>query len=76
TLASLHSDNKNVHAVYFGEDRGSGDEAIEAEVDDILKNKEKLISFSDHHGKWETLRFLVSKMTLREGWDNPHVFFI
>ncbi len=28
TLASLHSDNQNVHAGYFGEDRGSGDEAI------------------------------------------------
>lgn len=30
-----------VHAGYFGEDRGSGDEAIQAEVNDILKNKEK-----------------------------------
>ena len=29
-----------VHAGYFGEDRGSGDEAIQ-EVNDILKNKEK-----------------------------------
>ncbi|SUH04955.1 type III restriction endonuclease subunit R [Salmonella enterica subsp. enterica] len=73
TLASLHSDNQNVHAGYFGEDRGSGDEAIQAEVDDILKNKEKLLSFSDHHGNWETRRFLFSKWTLREGWDNPNV---
>lgn len=76
TLASLHSDNQNVHAGYFGEDRGSGDEAIQAEVDDILKNKEKLLSFSDHHGNWETRRFLFSKWTLREGWDNPNVFVI
>ena len=76
TLASLNSDNQNVHAGYFGEDRGSGDEAIQAEVDDILKNKEKLLSFKDHHGNWEIRRFLFSKWTLREGWDNPNVFVI
>lgn len=76
TLVSLNSDNQNVHAGYFGEDRGSGDEAIQAEVDDILKNKEKLLSFKDHHGNWEIRRFLFSKWTLREGWDNPNVFVI
>ncbi len=76
TQASLNSDEQNVHAGYFGEDRGSGDEAIQAEVDDILKNKEKLLSFKDKHGNWETRRFLFSKWTLREGWDNPNVFVI
>ena len=73
TLADL---TKNVHAGYFGEDRGSGDEAIQAEVDDILKNKEKLLSFKDEKGNWQTRRFLFSKWTLREGWDNPNVFVI
>src|SRR5699024_7998031 len=73
TLAEL---TENVHAGYFGEDRGSGDEAIQAEVDDILKNKEKLLSFKDDKGKWQTRRFLFSKWTLREGWDNPNVFVI
>ena len=73
TLANL---TKNVHAGYFGEDRGSGDEAIQAEVDDILRNKEKLLSFKDERGNWETRRFLFSKWTLREGWDNPNVFVI
>lgn len=73
TLANL---SENVHAGYFGEDRGSGDEAIQAEVDDILRNKEKLLSFKDEKGNWETRRFLFSKWTLREGWDNPNVFVI
>ena len=73
TLAEL---TENVHAGYFGEDRGSGDEAIQGEVDDILKNKEKLLSFKDEKGNWETRRFLFSKWTLREGWDNPNVFVI
>ena len=73
TRMDLH---ENVHAGYFGEDRGSGDEAIQAQVDDILKNKEKLLSFKDDKGKWQTRRFLFSKWTLREGWDNPNVFVI
>lgn len=57
TQSSLASDNQNVHAGYFGEDRGSGDESIQAEVDDILKNKEKLLSFKDENGNWQTRRF-------------------
>lgn len=73
---SLGNDKQNVHAGYFGEDRGSGDEAIQAEVDDILKNKEKLLSFKDEKGGWQSRRFLFSKWTLREGWDNPNVFVI
>ncbi|MFS1664419.1 type III restriction-modification system endonuclease [Streptococcus sp. zg-JUN1979] len=76
TQKSLQSDKQNVHAGYFGEDRGSGDDAIQAEVDDILKNKDKLLSFKDKHGNWITRRFLFSKWTLREGWDNPNVFVI
>ncbi|KYF04718.1 hypothetical protein AIZ23_24510, partial [Salmonella enterica subsp. enterica serovar Typhimurium] len=35
-----------------------------------------MLSFSDHHGNWETRRFLFSKWTLREGWDIPNVFVI
>lgn len=76
TQKSLQAENQNVHAGYFGEDRGSGDEDIQAEVDDILKNKDKLLSFKDEHGNWITRRFLFSKWTLREGWDNPNVFVI
>lgn len=73
TLSRLTED---VHAGYFGEDKGSGDEAIQAEVDDILRNKEKLLAFKDEKGNWNTRRFLFSKWTLREGWDNPNVFVI
>lgn len=73
TLSNL---TQNVHAGYFGEDRGNGDEAIQGEVDDILRNKEKLLSFKDEKGNWQTRRFLFSKWTLREGWDNPNVFVI
>src|SRR5699024_6664765 len=76
TYDSLNSENQMVHAGYFGEDRGSGEEAIQAEVNDILKNKEKMLSFKDENGNWITRRFLFSKWTLREGWDNPNVFVI
>lgn len=74
--ATLSHLNENVHAGYFGEDRGTSDEATQAEVNDILKNKEKLLSFKDDKGNWNTRRFLFSKWTLREGWDNPNVFVI
>lgn len=76
TYNSLNSENQMIHAGYFGEDRGSGEEAIQAEVNDILKNKEKMLSFKDENGNWITRRFLFSKWTLREGWDNPNVFVI
>lgn len=76
TLKSLKSDHQDVYAGYFSEDRGNSDDDIQAEVDDILKNKEKLLSFKDKDGNWITRRFLFSKWTLREGWDNPNVFVI
>lgn len=77
TLKDLKADNQQVYAGYFSEDRQlKGDEAIQAEVEDILKNKEKLLSFKDEKGNWITRRFLFSKWTLREGWDNPNVFVI
>ena len=65
------------HGGYFAEDAaGKGDEQIQNEVDDILRNKNRLISFKDEKGKWILRRFLFSKWTLREGWDNPNVFVI
>lgn len=76
TLRSLQSEHQDVYAGYFSEDRGSSDADIQAEVDDILSNKEKLLSFKDKDGNWLTRRFLFSKWTLREGWDNPNVFTI
>lgn len=76
TLSSLKSDHQNVYAGYFSQDNSSKDEDIQKQIDDILRNKEKLLSFKDKNGKWLTRRFLFSKWTLREGWDNPNVFVI
>lgn len=76
TLRSLQSEHQDVYAGYFSEDRGSSDADIQAEVEDILSNKEKMLSFKDKDGNWLTRRFLFSKWTLREGWDNPNVFTI
>ncbi|GHV23560.1 type III restriction endonuclease EcoPI subunit R [Planctomycetales bacterium] len=64
------------HAGYFAEDAGKGDEALQQEVDDILRNKEEMLSFKRKDGSWNVRRFLFSKWTLREGWDNPNVFVI
>src|SRR5699024_3482315 len=42
----------------------------------ILSDKEKLLSFKNESNEWNTLRFIFSKWTLKEGWDNPNVFQI
>lgn len=73
--ASL-ADIDALHAGYFAEDHGSGDVALQQEVDDILRGKERLTKFVGEDGSWNTRRFLFSKWTLREGWDNPNVFVI
>jgi type III restriction enzyme len=65
------------HAGYFAEDnKKKGDDAIQARVDDILRNKSEMLSFRRKNGNWNVRRFLFSKWTLREGWDNPNVFVI
>ncbi len=64
------------HAGYFSQDNSDSDEDIAKEVDTILHGKKELISFEDSAGKPNTLRFLFSKWTLKEGWDNPNVFTI
>lgn len=61
---------------YFSADNSTTDEAIQREVDDILRNKEAMLSFENPGGELNTRRFLFSKWTLREGWDNPNVFQI
>lgn len=63
-------------AGYFAQDNSDNDEAIAKEVDDILRNKKELLSFKDKEGSWNVRRFLFSKWTLKEGWDNPNVFTI
>lgn len=64
------------HAGYFAQDNSDSDEAIANEVADILHNKKGLISLRNTDGTYNTRRFLFSKWTLKEGWDNPNVFTI
>ena len=64
------------HAGYFAQDNSDADEAVAEEVREILHGKKELISFRHSDGTWNTRRFLFSKWTLKEGWDNPNVFTI
>lgn len=73
TLADIPS----CHAGYFAQDNASKkDSVIAKEIDDILHNKKTLLSLKDEKGNYNTRRFLFSKWTLKEGWDNPNVFTI
>jgi len=65
------SDNTlQVHKGYFSGDKGNIDEKVKAGVDEILKDKKKLLSFES------PTRFIFSIWALQEGWDNPNVFTI
>ncbi len=75
----LEASLKNIracHAGYFAQDNSSSDESIAEEVNDILNGKKQLLSFVDKDGNPMLRRFLFSKWTLKEGWDNPNVFTI
>lgn len=58
------------HGGYFSKDNSDKDEKIEQEINEILHDKMSLLSLSN------TRRFIFSKWTLKEGWDNPNVFNI
>lgn len=73
--ASLR-DVSQTNGGYFSEDNSSSEEDIRNEVDKILRDKEYLLNFRDDTGHWNTMRFIFSKWTLKEGWDNPNVFQI
>ena len=67
----LDTDNNlQVHKGYFSGDKGKADEKVKAGVDEILKDKKKLLSFES------PTRFIFSIWALQEGWDNPNVFTI
>lgn len=72
SLADLNA----CHAGYFSQDNSDSDEDIAKEVNVILHGKKQLLSFRNPDGSYNTLRFLFSKWTLKEGWDNPNVFTI
>jgi type III restriction enzyme len=58
------------HGGYFAVDKKETDEIIEKEVNEILHDKQALLDIEN------TRRFIFSKWTLREGWDNPNIFQI
>lgn len=73
--ATLH-DLHGCHGGYFAEDNQSGDDEIARQVKEILHDKKQLLSFKNTDGSWNVRRFIFSKWTLKEGWDNPNVFTI
>lgn len=72
TLADLDA----AQAGYFAQDNNDSDENIKQEVDEILRDKKKLLAIKNEDGTFNIRRFLFSKWTLKEGWDNPNVFTI
>lgn len=63
------------HGGYFSSDNSESDEKIQDEIDEILRDKESLIRYKKND-EWNVRRFIFSKWTLKEGWDNPNVFTI
>lgn len=58
------------HGGYFSEDNSSSDEEVAKQVSEILHDKKTLLAMDNPR------RFIFSKWTLKEGWDNPNVFTI
>lgn len=63
-------------AAYFSEDNNTDSDDVKNEVDKVLRAKDKIIRIKDDNGNFEPTRFIFSKWTLKEGWDNPNVFVI
>ena len=75
-LKATLSDLESTCAGYFSQDNNDTDENIAKEVRAILHGKKDLLTFKDKTGRPNVTRFLFSKWTLKEGWDNPNVFTI
>jgi type III restriction enzyme len=69
-LKQTLQDLSATHGGYFSEDNSNKDEKIDKEINEILHDKEAILSLDNPR------RFVFSKWTLREGWDNPNVFQI
>ncbi len=69
-LEKTLEDISKTHGGYFSKDNSEKDEAIEKEINEILHDKQAILSLDNPR------RFIFSKWTLREGWDNPNVFQI
>lgn len=78
-IAYLEASKKDIascHGGYFSQDNSNSDEEIADQINEILFDKKKLLSIKTDDDKFNTRRFLFSKWTLKEGWDNPNVFTI
>ncbi|SMG26324.1 type III restriction enzyme [Fibrobacter sp. UWB13] len=64
------TDISATHGGYFAQDNSSSEESVAQEISEILHDKKKLLSMDNLR------RFIFSKWTLKEGWDNPNVFTI
>jgi type III restriction enzyme len=67
-LEQVQTNISSVHGGYFA--KSNSDKDNQEEIDTILRDKEKLLSFAT------PLRFIFSKWALREGWDNPNIFVL
>lgn len=65
-LERTHNEVGKVHQGYFA--KSNKDKDLQDEIDLILNQKEKLLSFDTD------LRFIFSMWALQEGWDNPNIF--
>ena len=75
-LEASKKDIAACHAGYFSQDNSSSDEEIAEEIKEILFEKKKLLAIKKEDETYNTRRFLFSKWTLKEGWDNPNIFTI
>jgi type III restriction enzyme len=69
-LEKTLEDISQTHGGYFAVDKKETDEVIEKEVNEILHDKQAILNLDNPR------RFIFSKWTLREGWDNPNIFQI
>lgn len=69
-LENTLKDISKTHGGYFAVDKNETDEVIEQEINEILHDKQAILSLENPR------RFIFSKWTLREGWDNPNIFQI
>lgn len=69
-LTKTLQDIRATHGGYFSKYNSDKDEAIEKEINEILHDKQAMLDLENPR------RFIFSKWTLREGWDNPNVFQI
>lgn len=75
-LIQSRNEISECHAGYFSQDNANKDEEIIKEVNDILNDKEKILKIKDEKENFNLRRFIFSKWTLKEGWDNPNIFTI